>query len=248
MTVESGGQVLIIDAGTGILQLENELRKTYPDYPQGLPYSPSILISHLHIDHIIGLSTFEPVMHKNSQLSIFTCSRDDRPLKEQIFGIFKPPYWPISIDKLTTAQCIAVKQDIPFVIGHFTVTAFDTDHPDTTLSFHITDGRKTIVYLLDSEVATMNPKEYKKMLDYCRGADLVVFDATYSPEDYPKCKSWGHSTIEDGVRLADNSGCKRILFSHFSQAYGDGELELWKRRLADESRFMLASDGFEFTL
>ena len=248
MTLESDGQMLIIDAGSGIMQLEKDLRKLYPDYPINLPFAPNILISHLHLDHLIGLPTFGLTWNNDAQMRIFTCSRDKRPLKDQIFGIFEPPYWPVSVKSLTAAECIAIQPDVPFVVGPFTITAFMAEHPNCTLSFHITNGSKVFVHLLDSEIAAMSPDGYEHLLKYCRGADMVVSDAAYSFKDYPKHKGWGHSTMEDGLRLAADSGCKRVLYSHFSQKYSDDELDSWAERVGNKDKYIFAQDGMEFLL
>ncbi|MCL2852947.1 MAG: MBL fold metallo-hydrolase [Defluviitaleaceae bacterium] len=247
--VESGGSVLIVDAGSGIMQMEYELRETYPDYPKGLPFNLNVLISHLHIDHIIGLPTFGPTLNPGANMKIFTCSRDERPIKEQIFGVYKPPYWPVSMAEIAAAQCVAVEPDVPFDVGPFTVTPFTAEHPDSTLSFHITDGNKVFVHLLDSEVSYMQPHAYEKLLSYCREADMVVSDAAYSSDDYQMRKGWGHSTVKDGIRLANDSGCKSMMFAHISQSYCDSTLDSWKRHIMDNrDEYILAHDGLELTL
>jgi len=247
MVLSSGSHKLIIDAGSGILQFEHDLQSC-----KGQPPNLSLLISHLHLDHIIGLSTFEPAyrgeMSAESSIKIFTCSRSNQPLKEQVFGIFEPPYWPVSARSIATADCIAIEPYKSIDIGPFTVTAFTAGHPDTTLSFHITDGHSTFVHLLDSEISTLDTETYEELLNYCRNADLVVFDAAYSLLDYDSFKGWGHSTVSEGVQLADNSGCKRMLFAHFSQIYNDGEIDSWKTFLGGNKKYMFAYDGLELSL
>jgi len=83
---------------------------------------------------------------------------------------------------------------------------------------------KTLVYLLDSELASMDDVAYSKLADYCKKADLVVFDAAYTSEDYPLKKGWGHSTVADAAKLHQNSGCKQILLTHFHYTYDDQNL------------------------
>ncbi|MCL2616607.1 MAG: MBL fold metallo-hydrolase, partial [Defluviitaleaceae bacterium] len=164
-------------------------------------------------------------------------------------GIFKPPNWPVPLSEYASAECIEVRTDVPFTIGSFTVTAFSADHPDNTVSYHITDGHKTCVHLLDSEIAGIRQESYDILLNHCRGADIVVSDAAYSVKDYPKYVGWGHSTIEDGIRLANDSGCKKMLFAHFSQSYDDDELDSWEKYFAgDKGRFIMAYDGLELTI
>jgi len=243
MSLCSQDYFLVIDAGSGLVSLDRELA-ALGESAQG---STDILLSHLHMDHIIGLSAFSPLFDPKKGAVIYTASRDDRPLVSQIFGAFVPPYWPVPLEELVHAECIPISGDAPFASGPFTITPFVANHPDQTTSFHISDGKKTLVYLLDSEIALMNEADYKKLVNYCKDADLVVFDAAYSSEDYPHFRGWGHSTVADGVRLRKDSSCKSILFSHFAQKYSDDEIDSWKQQL-DGDGYIFAQDGMEIIL
>lgn len=243
MVLETSGQILILDAGNGLIQVNEWIKKAQVDK------TLNILLSHLHLDHLIGLPVFSHVWDSDNCVRIYTCDRDKRPLKEQIFGMFVPPYWPASMVHSANAECIAIKANVAFEIGPITITPFSAAHPDDTVSFHINDGDKTVVHLLDSEISMLNKQQYDTLVSYCRNADLVIFDAAYSPADYPAKKGWGHSTIEDGFKLAKDSGCKKMIFSHFSFEYGDQELEaLEALAKAQGDKFTFASDGMELCL
>ena len=244
MVLENNGEMIILDAGSGLMKLDAELREKYPNYPQGLPFKPNILISHLHLDHVQGLTGFAPIWAKDTHTRIFTCARDDRPLDEQVFGIFAPPYWPVRMASISFADCVPISGK--FEICGLTITPFSAFHPDNTLAFHITDGRKTIVYLLDNEIT--QPDVPKSLMEYCHKADLVIFDAAYTQEDYPKRIGWGHSTVQDGIRLADASGLKRMLFAHYGQEYFDSDLDRLKESIAHDKRFLFAYEGMEIDL
>jgi len=242
MSLESNGELLILDAGSGLLALEDELAIN-PDC------NINILLSHLHFDHIIGLSAFSPIWNPAINTRVFSCSHDERPLDEQIFGTFCPPYWPVAIKDRIFAQCIPIEAGVPFKVGTFTITPFEAEHPDKTLSYHITDGHKRVVHMLDSEITHTDGSEYEHLMEHCRDADLVVFDATYSDEDYQTRKGWGHSTVKDGVYFAEKWNCRRILFSHFCRKYSDDKLDSLKKHFdAADSRFILAYDGLEMVL
>jgi ribonuclease BN (tRNA processing enzyme) len=239
MTLTSGGFCLVIDAGTGLAVLERE-------YPKDFTYN--LLLSHLHYDHIVGLSTFAPVWKKDSDMKIFTCSRDERPLKEQVLGMFKPPYWPADLAKVSGAACLPIESNVPFGIGPFTITPFAACHPNKTLSFHVTDGKKTVVHLLDSDVNDMDAALRKELVMFCTGADLVVFDAAFSAEDYPSFVGWGHSTAQQGVRLAGECKPKRMMFAHYGQRYNDAELDSWISHFEGDTEFIMARDGMELSI
>lgn len=249
ITIESKNRTLVLDAGSGLCQYERELKAKSPNYINELKSPVDILISHLHLDHIIGLTTFSPCWNPSSGVRLFTCNRDHRELKEQIFGAFAPPYWPASMAEKAVAECVAIEDKVPFTLPPFIITPFYATHPDDTYSFHITDGEKTLVHLLDTETQLMNEESYSTLVEYCKGVDLVIFDAAYTPTDYPQKIDWGHSTIEDGLKLAEASGCKQILFSHFSYEYTDNEIdELVHSFKHYGNRFLFAYDGMEMEL
>ena len=246
MVLESMGEYLILDAGSGILHMEYDHRESIDDYPATLPFRPNILLSHLHLDHVIGLAAYSPVFDENSGARIYTASRDSRPLIAQVFGAFSPPYWPVVAADTARAECIEIFDNVPFNIGIFTITPFRAQHPDSTQSFHITDGKKTVVYLLDNEHDLMTDVDYDNQINFCKNADLVIFDGAYAINDYNDKRGYGHSTVTDGIELAKKCGCDRMLFSHFAPNYKDSELDDLIAYLIPHgygNRFLLASDG-----
>ena len=241
MTLESEGQTLILDAGSGLAQMD---RFTKIFIREDKPFN--ILLSHLHLDHLIGLTVFSQIWLKFAPVRIFTLSRCEKPLKEQVFAPFNPPYWPVSMTLYGEVDCIEIRYDEQFEVGAFTVTPFEPAHYDKTSSFHISSGGKNVVYLLDNEMHALSSKNKEVMLGHCKNADLVIFDSAYSLVDYPEKKGWGHSSIDDGFELAELSGCKKMLFSHFSFEYSDQELELFESQILQKSdSFYFARDGLE---
>ena len=265
VALDIDGYRLVLDCGTGLVQFYNDNRE-YLDSGGRL----DILLSHLHLDHIIGLSLFPPVLSPDSDLRIFTRSRNEQPLVSQIFGIFTPPYWPVKVAEVTKVKAVEIIDESPFTTGNgVVVTPFFTDKHDFTAAFRIDTGiyvnagdagkpgdagktgdanntRKSVVYLLDYEIRE-NMNRYDSLIRFCRNADLIIFDAAYLPDDYPAKRGWGHSTYEDGIALAEASGCGKMIFSHISQVYTDRELNSLGKKL-DKSRFVIAYDGMELTI
>jgi len=239
----NGKSLLVLDAGSGLMQLNAELRSKFAWYPNNMPFRMNILLSHLHHDHISGLIGFMPIFAEKNTVKIFTCSRNEKPLNEQICGAFVPPYWPVPLVSLLRAKCVEVTGK--FDIDGFTVTPFAANHPDKTLSYHITDGYKSVVYLLDNEMPAVDEEV---LLAFCKDADMVVFDAAYLPSDFSQKKGFGHATVREGIKLANDSNAKRMIFAHYSQEYSDAELELLKKEVPIDRRFLLAHDGLEIEI
>ena len=245
MSIKSGDEELIFDAGSGLFAYQEKLRLGGGVNFEGL--TPiNILISHLHLDHIIGLGLFAPAWD-GAHVRLYTVSRSSEPLKEQVLGIFAPPYWPKNMKSLDNVEIVEIELNKPFKIGVFTVTAFIAAHPDATTSFHVTDGTKNFVHLLDSEYDSELYLNYASHRKFLENADLVVFDACYLPDDYPKYAGWGHSSVRHGVDIANKWGVKLMMFSHFSQHYDDDELRSLTRYF-DGKNFILARDGLEFEI
>ena len=237
MAVESCEKVLILDAGSGIIRYQE-------DYAEK-QFAPHILLSHLHLDHTIGLGTFKPLWAPHAGAKVFSALRNvenHQTLKEQIFGSFKPPYWPVSMADVSPAECITLNVGEKATINSFEVLPFASPHPDETTSFRITDGEKVLVYLLDCEIPLLDEKGYAALVEHCRNADLVVFDAAYTPEDYPAKRTWGHSTVKEAVQLKADSGCKQILLTHFDTDYSDDAIDNI-RNYPGAEEFLFAVEG-----
>ena len=221
--LETPGNTVIFDCGSGLLQYDKELAGRTE------PVKIDILLSHLHLDHTIGLTMFRPLFAPDSHIRVFTKSRDGRPLREQIFGSFAPPYWPLDFSALARAECVAVGSEPFYLNGGARVSTLAAEHPDGTLSYRVdamgADGRagKSFVYLLDYEVRH-KPELYGPLVEFVRDADCMVFDSCYLPADYPAKADWGHSTYEAGLRLARDANCKMTVLAHWSHDYNDAAL------------------------
>lgn len=243
LTIESGSSMLILDAGSGLLALDKELFQSPNSFSQ-----LHLLLSHLHMDHICGLPLFTPTLAPTPKLHIYTCPRGDGGLAKQVLGVFRPPYWPVAVADVSPALFHKIYPGTSFAVAPFTITPFTNNHPDNTLGFCISNRTgKTAIYLLDSEIGALSRKEYTALVELCNNADIIVFDAAYSGLDYHAHKGWGHSCVADGLRLAEDSKCKKMLFSHFSQKYSDSQISSWIAGL-DNEKFILAHDGLSLSI
>jgi ribonuclease BN (tRNA processing enzyme) len=237
ISVDTGGRTILLDAGTGLAQFANEMK--------GEKLSCDILISHLHLDHILGLLNFAQIFNPQNDIRIFTKSRADTPLEEQIFGAFKPPYWPVNFSDLCKAKSCVIFDDVPFMLdSKIKVTAFKSEHPNDTSAFRI-DSDKSLVYLVDYEID--EKVRYEELVGFCENADLIILDTAYLPEDYPPRRGWGHSTYEMGMTLAERCKCKKMMFFHFAQDYSGETLDALAEKI-ESDRFILAREGMEFEI
>lgn len=242
--VDDHGRTLLVDCGTGVLQYLQEIKK---DIEAEKPIRLDILLSHLHLDHIIGLAAFTPLWNPRNSIHIYTKSRNNLPLKEQIFGMFAPPYWPIDLKEMVNATCVEIS-DAEFVTScGFTIKPFPTYHNDATTAFKIT-GEKTFVTLIDCEI-NQNWLQKNDFVSNCMDADAILFDSSYLPKDYIGKEGWGHSTYEHGMQLAEIAHSKKMIFSHFSHDYSDNLLRKVENSLNSKSKqYLIAYDGMELSI
>ena len=240
--LDVGGRMIVIDGGSGLTGLQADLQAAIN---AGEALTFDILLSHLHLDHIIGFSSFDPLFNAANDMRIFTKSRDARPLGDQVFGVFKPPYWPVDYAALSKAAPVEIMPGEPFLIdSHITVTPFLVPHADDTTGFRIESAGKTVVYLMDCEIdETISPSD--DIVRYAKGADVIIFDCAFFPEDY--IKGWGHSTYQVAQRLLALTGCGKIIMAHIGQAYSDEMMDGLKGRIADD-RLIVAYEGLEIEL
>jgi len=229
------GHIVVLDCGSGLLQFYEDNRSRF-----AYGFAFDILLTHLHLDHIIGFSVFPPILSKDSNIRIFTRSRNHLPLIKQVFGVFRPPYWPVDFSEITNAKVMEITGEESFeLMPGIKVTPFFTELHDKTSVFRI-DADKSVVYMLDYEIKE-NQSRNDELVHFCTDADLIIFDASYLPVDYPPRRGWGHSTYEDGITLAKASGCKKMVFSHLSQEYSDEVLDSVETGF-DRTKFSIAYD------
>lgn len=227
--------LLVLDAGTGIALLNNE-----PDIEH-----LDVVLGHLHFDHLIGLPRLNRLFQKNS-ITFHTISRSDQTLEEQILGPFKPPYWPVPL-----ANCPVLTNELfvgkTSIVSGFNVTPFLAEHPDDTTSFVITRDNKKIVYMLDNEIQLMSSDKYEKLVEYCKDADLLIYDSAYTSEDYIGKEGFGHGTVTEGKKLYTDSNSKCIIFAHFDALYTDEKIDSMKQELTGIN-YIFAEDGLELEI
>ena len=220
------GELMVFDAGSGIVRLGEELVE------QGGPKRVHIWISHLHLDHILGLVGF-PLLHDPSaEIHLYGERRGGLSFREQLECIFTPPYWPLS---LADFQANIIFHEIEpggaaFPAEGLTVYALRGCHPNHSLIYRLEGAGRSVVYTLDCELTAPMTS---RLTEFARDCDLLVWDANFVTEDLQK--GWGHSTWEQGIEVGRAAGAKKVLMTHFSHTYTDRFLEEQERLAQQKS-------------
>jgi phosphoribosyl 1,2-cyclic phosphodiesterase len=226
--VRCGSEVLVFDMGTGLKPLGLSLLR------QG-PVRVHLFVSHYHWDHIVGLPFFAPAYDPRSELIIHGATRKGRGVRQILAGQMVDPYFPVDLGVFNARLRFVPLQDNGLVtMGPVRLRAFETNHPGGVLAYRIDFKGRSMVYASDFEHGTAADD---RLVEEARGADLMVYDAQYTPREYEAAppfsrKGWGHSTWEMGATLARLAGVKRLALYHHEPERNDAAVE----ELAAEAR------------
>jgi phosphoribosyl 1,2-cyclic phosphodiesterase len=215
LEVCAGDTRIILDAGTGLRTLGTERMA-------GGPRHSTILLSHLHWDHTCGLPFFTPIYVPGHRVEIASGPNGVMPLEQAMRSLFRAPFFPVDYDTLGGAiTCRELRANDHFQIGDITVTMAKLNHPDPVYGYRLEHGGQSIVYATDTEHFACVDPTLKKL---AAGADILIYDAQYTPEEYPTKVGWGHSTWQAGAELARAAGVAQLVLFHHDPARTDAQL------------------------
>ena len=272
--VNVGGHLIILDAGTGIVGVGDDLMEQYISSavnPQDRkPIAATILISHIHQDHLLGLTFFKPMHIPSTDIRIFGSSSPSVDLSQNLSELIFGKTFPLDLGDIAChldIKNITEEQRIILKSGEAPILVADNYVPeenDVVISFyksyvHPQDGvmiykieykNKTLVYATDKECYMGGDKKFTK---FARNCDLLIHDAQYTTEDYlnpssPK-QGYGHSTYDMAIESMKQSKAKNLVFYHFDPGYDDVKLNRIKEHYSVDNRnVQLAYEGLEFDL
>ena len=232
ISVSSGNNLLILDAGSGIRRLGAQLKK----------YGRiDILLTHFHMDHIQGLGFFNPLYNPEAEIHIWGAAGATQNLRTRLKRYLSPPLFPVRIRDLPCQLHLHEMTQQSVEIGDFFVTANYVCHPSPTLGFRVQQGETVLTYISDHELAlgrrgfTGDP-QWTSGFSLAEGADLLIHDAQYSPEEYDARRGWGHSSIVHALQFARLARVKHLLLFHHDPAHTDQDLrEMHEKYTSKES-------------
>ncbi len=247
VSIETQDHIVILDAGSGIRELGQYLMKR-----NGLKgIDGSILLSHLHWDHIQGLPFFVPARAQENQFTIYGEGKYRLGLSQILAGQMQAPYFPVSMDAVFRAQVkfreVCARQRIEIQPDLF-VTPFCLTHPNGALGYLLQIKGRRIAYVSDHEhsIGQLSPN----VLEMVPSVDLLIHDAQYSREELANDKrGWGHSAWEDVVELASEAQVEQLLLFHHDPEATDAVLN--ERQFLAQEKFphtIVAREGLKIPL
>lgn len=253
VAVDAGGETVIFDAGTGLRRLGADLLKAHGPGK----VNAHLFLSHLHWDHIQGFPFFTPAFIPGDRVNVYAVAGaahdvdDGDPITLELMpdsivdadprdGVraalaaqMKAPNFPVGLDAMRADLRffdvpLGERIDLsPFVrVRHARV-----DHPNGCVAYRVDDGRKSVVYATDLELAEGDRGAvFDGLVELARGADLLIFDAMYTPEEYEgkvgmAKKGWGHSTFVMGAAVAQRAGVGELALFHHDPSHDDAFLD-----------------------
>lgn len=210
---------IVVDAGTGIQALSDSLKA------KGACAGPiTILFTHFHLDHVIGLPCFTPLYNAKSNITVMGDPREKhwpRALKT-LFGV---PYWPV---ELARAGARISLSNLPpqgrMRLYGANVSWIPLHHPQPCLAFRFESEGRAAVVATDHEHG--DAEIDAGLLSFARNAGVLVYDAQYTPVEFRRRTGWGHSTWLAGARLAAAAGVGKLVLTHHDRRRTDEQVRL----------------------
>jgi phosphoribosyl 1,2-cyclic phosphodiesterase len=214
------GEIVIIDAGTGIRRLGKSLleRKKSEYY---------LLLTHTHWDHILGIAFFKPLLYSNTR--VFVQDRKFAGINTEgvLNKVLKPPFFPVMLKNLRADIRFDASLNDNFSIGSLNIETIPTSHSQGSLGYKFTEDGKSFVFLTDNELGFAHPQS-RKIEDYIKfaeNASLLFHDAEYTRDEYGCRTGWGHSSIPDVLDLALKARVKKLGMIHLNQDRTDDQVD-----------------------
>ncbi len=214
-------EIIIVDAGTGIRRLGNQLMA------EGVTKF-NFIFTHAHWDHLMGFPFFKPLYSKRAKFRMYRCPFHSKFVETILSKVMAPPNFPVKYSDLKAEMTYETACPTTFDIGSITVTPIPLSHPNGGSGYKFTEDGKSFVFLTDNELGFVHPGglPVEDYLEFSKGANLLIHDGEYTPEEYKMRIEWGHSTYIDALNLGIDAGVKKLGLFHINQERFDPEMDM----------------------
>ncbi len=248
--------LVIFDAGTGIRSLGDAL------VARGESVKAYLAISHPHWDHIQGFPFFKPAFIPGNELIVIGPRSRTVPLRKMIADQMDRVYFPIRLNQLKAKITFRSMKEETLPVFGATLTSCYVYHPSFALGYRLEAGGRSLVYISDNEpfdrerarsLKTIdraiverfskgkgNPNQ--RIFDFAQGAEVLIHDATYTPEEYAHHVGWGHSPYLFALEVAAQAEVQRLLLFHHNQTHSDAQID----EIVKKCRQEIHRQGYHF--
>ena len=216
VALESAGRdPIVLDLGTG-------LRFWGETLPHDGSFLGHALVTHLHWDHVQGLPFFVPVLQEGSCFDVYGPPTVDCSLAECFETFIAPPYFPVAIADLPGSVTFHDAVDTELSVGQAKVVVRQVPHTGLTNGYRVEQDGTVVTYIPDHQMPVDGSRAISHdVLELCDGADLLIHDAQYTPEEFARKTHWGHCTVDYAIEVAAEAGVKRLALFHHDPSHDD---------------------------
>ena len=270
MEFRADGEIIILDAGSGIRRLGLALAEEFKDQSLNL----TLLITHTHWDHIQGFPFFVPAYDPRNKLRILGYEGAKEGLHSTLTYQMESPYFPVSLQHMPGNILVTELKELDFSIGKVKVAASFVNHPGVCVGYRLFTSAGSIAYLPDNEplqrmrslpggqhpsdrneALKYASEQDQKIIGFIQDADVLIIDSQYDDAEYQSHVGWGHGCVDDVVALALFARVKQLFLFHHDPDHDDAQISrmlVWARQLVALQGETLAVDaareGLEFVL
>jgi len=271
-------ELIVIDGGSGLRNLGNALLEEQAA-GDGEPLVCHMLFGHAHWDHIQGFPFFVPAYIAGNIIHLYTAEGNTRRLDEALAGQQEFTYFPV---RFTEMSATIVHHDLgseAFTIGEVDISTTPLNHPGGCLGYRLEEDGKAAVYLCDHEPylrvldspavrlqlleQNRSPEEARaeaeqndqRIIEFSRGAEVMIADAAYTEEEYPTKIGYGHSSVDEVLQRAAAAQVKTVVLTHHDMSHSDEMLDSLAEyadrflgRLNASTKCVVAYEGLTLTV
>ncbi len=238
--VRVGDQVIVLDAGSGARRLGQALMREFHHRPLHV----TMLVTHTHWDHIQGFPFFIPAYSPKVSVRIVGYGGSVHGLRGALFEQMTSAFFPVALHQMASQVTFEELEDLQFTLGPVSVRAIFANHPGLCLGYRLATPAGDLVYLPDHEAYERYEVERQhaagessppalayarqqdaQVIEFLRGADVMIADSQYDAAEYPTRLGWGHTCADDTVQLAVRAGVKQLFLFHHDPDHGDDKIE-----------------------
>ena len=252
--VRADGEIIVLDAGSGIRLLGLALDKEFGPRSMKL----TLLITHTHWDHIQGLPFFSPAYNQKNLIRVLGYEGARAGLAKILASQMETPFFPVSLRELPSHLAIEELKETEFQIGKVEVHSKFANHPGICAGYRLSTRSGSIAYFPDNEpyeqlklqlasrdgisedeARDFATAERKKMVEFIQGCDLAIMDTQYTDEEYAQHVGWGHSSISSVVSLALDADVRQLLLFHHDPNHDDEMID----KMVEHARALATKSG-----
>lgn len=209
---------IVFDLGTG-------LRAFGATQPTDGTFAGTALVTHIHWDHVQGLPFFPPVDRVGARLDIYGPAHDQGSLEEVFGGFMRPPYFPVRFSDLRGQFVFHEFDEADLAIGNAKVRVRPVPHTGPTVGYRVAWDGATVTYISDHQAPLDLETVADSVLELAEGADLLIHDAQYTPDEFEEKAHWGHGTVGYAISVARQAGVKTLALFHHDPSHNDDILD-----------------------